>query len=199
QVNLLSRNARLQILNGHVRMHRGFMRLEVDEEEEDDQANTEDSRPSITAVPEDDVDDELESMLTCDGDKFGYQISSPSSSSSTLSLVNSSSNSSLSSSPTTSNNLSSSPYHASSIFDDEHHIEPSSPQTRPADISSSSPSLSTTSLSSATSSPSTHSHSSSRDPMEIEMRLGTGGSVPLVEYYRTLAFDYVATVEPVGR
>lgn len=31
------------------------------------------------------------------------------------------------------------------------------------------------------------------------MRLGTGGSVPLMEYYRTIEFTYFSTVEPVGR
>lgn len=39
----------------------------------------------------------------------------------------------------------------------------------------------------------------SRDQMEVEMRLGTGGSVSLMEYYRTIEFTYFSTVEPVGR
>ncbi|KAF9974061.1 hypothetical protein BGZ73_002650 [Actinomortierella ambigua] len=229
QVNLLSRNARLQIINGYVHMHRGFMRLEVDEDEEV-HANEEDAachKPSITAIPEEDDDDDVESMVTCDGDTFAHHVSSsPSSSSPSSSSASSSSSfmdgshhSSLSASPIRSNSPSSStssPYHPSAAFRHGDATGSSSTSTSTSSASSSSsipnntaslslsvpsPSLST-SLSTAASSLSSAtapSFSSSRDQMDIEMRLGTGGSVPLVEYYRSLEFDYFSAVEPVGR
>lgn len=39
----------------------------------------------------------------------------------------------------------------------------------------------------------------SGDQLDVEMRLGTGGSVPLTGHYRTVEFTYFSTMEPVGR
>ncbi|KAF8924540.1 hypothetical protein BGZ52_008073 [Haplosporangium bisporale] len=149
QVNLLSRNARLQLTNAHVNMYRGFMRLEVNEDEDND--NSMFGKPSITAIMDDDDDDDLGPVMGVDGDKMalsssnigtGYRMSSGRSAMATM-------NSGLSS-----NSLSSNASSFSSV---------------------------------------------SRDQMEVEMRLGTGGSVPLMEYYRAIEFTYFSTVEPVGR
>ncbi|KAF9394426.1 hypothetical protein CPC16_011310 [Podila verticillata] len=149
QVNLLSRNARLQLTNAHVNMYRGFMRLEVNEDEDND--NSMFGKPSITAIMDDDDDDDLGPVMGVDGDKMalsssnigtGYRMSSGRSALATM-------NSGLSS-----NSLSSNASSFSSV---------------------------------------------SRDQMEVEMRLGTGGSVPLMEYYRAIEFTYFSTVEPVGR
>ncbi|KAF9215481.1 hypothetical protein BGZ59_001230 [Podila verticillata] len=149
QVNLLSRNARLQLTNAHVNMYRGFMRLEVNEDEDND--NSMFGKPSITAIMDDNDDDDLGPVMGVDGDKMalsssnigtGYRMSSGRSAMATM-------NSGLSS-----NSLSSNASSFSSV---------------------------------------------SRDQMEVEMRLGTGGSVPLMEYYRAIEFTYFSTVEPVGR
>ncbi|KAK3825317.1 MAG: hypothetical protein J3Q66DRAFT_103524 [Benniella sp.] len=57
QVNLLANNARLRVLNGHVNMYRGFMRLEVNEEDEDDENHPrnhvlpQEGSPSLSSEP----------------------------------------------------------------------------------------------------------------------------------------------------
>ncbi|KAG0215126.1 hypothetical protein BGX28_000831 [Mortierella sp. GBA30] len=116
QVNVLARNARLKVLNAHVNMYRGFMRLEVDEETQ----SSDRDRPSITPILDDEDEDE-----------------------------------------------------------DEHYVK----QEEDDETEDS-----TTTL-----------LSSSRDNLEVEMRLGTGGSVSLMEYYRIVEHTYFSTVEPVGR
>lgn len=127
------------------------MRLEVNEDEDNDSSMY--GKPSITAIMDDDDDDELGPVIGVDGDKMamtsstsnistGYRMSSGRSAMATMN------------SGSSSNSLSSNASSFSSV---------------------------------------------SRDQMEVEMRLGTGGSVPLMEYYRTIEFTYFSTVEPVGR
>ncbi|KAF9337846.1 hypothetical protein BG006_002211 [Podila minutissima] len=155
QVNLLSRNARLILTNAHVNMYRGFMRLEVNEDE--DNENSVYGKPSITAIMDDDDDDDnLGPVMGVDGDKLAMTSSS-----------------------TSASNIGTS-YRMSSGW--------SAMATMASGSSSNSLSSNASSVSSV-----------SRDQMEVEMRLGTGGSVPLMEYYRTIEFTYFSTVEPVGR
>ncbi|KAF9429665.1 hypothetical protein BGZ76_001144, partial [Entomortierella beljakovae] len=143
QVNLLALNARLVVLNGNVNMHRGFMRLEVNEDDENDGAGS-----SITAILDD------EEGMERDGEKLAassYVAGNYSHGSTTTAAAAASSSAS-----TTATIASGSSSH---------------------------------SLVSATQYP-------NRDQLEIEMRLGTGGSVPLMEYYRTIELTYFSTVEP---
>jgi len=179
QVNLLARNARLQLLNAKVNMYCGFMRLQVDE---DDETIDPSEKPSITAIQEDGDEDGMGNPLDQDGDKAdmgpdgqsyprrgGFVLQQ-----SVFDSAGTSGEAGSMFSAATSSHMSS----ASSISS-----------------GSSSTSLSSHSLSSSTSS----SPSSSRDQLDVEMRLGTGGSVPLMEYYRTIELTYFSTVEPVGR
>ncbi|KAF9992042.1 hypothetical protein BGZ79_003600 [Entomortierella chlamydospora] len=161
QVNLLARNARLRVLNAHVNMYRGFMRLEVNEDDEGGADGR--GKPSITAISDDEDRDEDESVVA--------------------------------SSSTTGNNS-----HAAPVSPGANMFGASGAATMPAAVSSS---MSTATIASGSSSHSPMSSPSpslpSRDQLEVEMRLGTGGSVPLMEYYRTIEFTYFSTVEPVGR
>ncbi|KAF9932896.1 hypothetical protein FBU30_007055 [Linnemannia zychae] len=191
QVNLLARNSRLQVLNANVNMYRGFMRLEVNEDEEGISYGDYE-RPSITAIVDDDYEDDQDNLLSRDGDKI-YTTTTTSS----LSLAN---------------------YPRGLVAQAAHAAASSSSSaTRPAGIVSYtasealtttiavSSSMSTATIASGSSSNSLSSTASSLsllsggDQMEVEMRLGTGGSVPLMEYYRTIEFTYFSTVEPVGR
>ncbi|KAK3832427.1 MAG: hypothetical protein J3R72DRAFT_236646 [Linnemannia gamsii] len=201
QVNLLARNARLQVLNANVNMYRGFMRLEVNEDEEANSnsngSGDEYLRPSITAIMEEDDEDGQDSLMSPDGDKIVATT--------TLATVNyprslvtqathatavAAAASSLSSTAVRAAGLPS--YNASGATTTVAAVA-SSMSTATIASGSSSNSLASTASSSTSSS------LSSRDQMEVEMRLGTGGSVPLMEYYRTIEFTYFSTVEPVGR
>ncbi|GJJ70759.1 hypothetical protein EMPS_03109 [Entomortierella parvispora] len=177
QVNLLARNARLQLLNAKVNMYCGFMRLQVDEEDESINPS---EKPSITAIQDGD-EDGMSSSLDQDGDQSGMAPDGPNYPRRGEFVLGQS----VFDSAVTSGE-------ARSAFSST-----TSPHMSSASISSgsSSTSLSSQSLSSSTSS----SPSSSRDQLDVEMRLGTGGSVPLMEYYRTIEFTYFSTVEPVGR
>ncbi|KAG0038837.1 hypothetical protein BGZ82_010725 [Podila clonocystis] len=153
QVNLLSRNAKLLLTNAHVNMYRGFMRLEVNEDEDND--NSVFGKPSITAIMDDDDDDDnLGPVMSVDGDKMAMTSSSISNIGTSYRMTSGRSAMATMNSGSSSNSLSSNASSFSSV---------------------------------------------SRDQMEVEMRLGTGGSVPLMEYYRTIEFTYFSTVEPVGR
>ncbi|KAG0334995.1 hypothetical protein BG000_007864 [Podila horticola] len=152
QVNLLSRNARLLLTNAHVNMYRGFMRIEVNEDEDND--NSVFGKPSITAIMDDDDDDDLGPVMGVDGDKMAMASSSTSNIGASYRMSSGRSAMATMNSGSSSNSLSSNASSFSSV---------------------------------------------SRDQMEVEMRLGTGGSVPLMEYYRTIEFTYFSTVEPVGR
>ncbi|KAF9173882.1 hypothetical protein BGX21_011435 [Mortierella sp. AD011] len=161
QVNLLARNARLRVLNAHVNMYRGFMRLEVNEDDEGDADGR--GKPSITAISDDEDRDEDESVVT-----------------------------------------------SSSATGDNSHIAPVAPGANMfgASGAAATPAAASSPMSTVTIASGSSSHSQvsspslplpSRDQLEVEMRLGTGGSVPLMEYYRTNEFTYFSTVEPVGR
>ncbi|KAI7825272.1 hypothetical protein BC939DRAFT_126463 [Gamsiella multidivaricata] len=198
QVNLLAYNARLQVLNAHVNMYRGFMRLEVDEDEESDEGSAPEARdrPFITMIPcEDDDDpdhdlsrngDEVITTMAVDADIGGsysnrlMELEEPALSSSTVAAGPRA---------TVGPGATAAPALASA---------PESVAAAVAAVASGS--SSSFLAASATPSPSPLSPSSlSRDPLRIEMRLGTGGSVPLMEYYRMVEFEYFSTVEPVGR
>ncbi|KAF9124340.1 hypothetical protein BGW39_008279, partial [Mortierella sp. 14UC] len=163
QVNLLARNARLQVLNANVNMYRGFMRLEVNEDEEANNCNSGDERfrPAIT---DEDDEDEQDSLMSRDGDKMVPTTT-------TLTTAN----------------------YPRSLAAQAAHAAAAASSMSTATMASGSSSNSLASTASASSS------FSSRDQMEVEMRLGTGGSVPLMEYYRIIEFTYFSTVEPVGR
>ncbi|KAF8947984.1 hypothetical protein BGZ46_005457 [Entomortierella lignicola] len=185
QVNLLARNARLRVMNAHVKMYRGFMRLEVNEDEEGDGAGSDgQGRPSIIAIMDDEEDR--------DGEKLTYSPSSPSSPSS------------LSSPPTTATeNHSHMPSSSSGVNilggnGATTTLAATASSISTSTIASGTPSHSLASAVTSSSSPSSLSFPS-RDQLEVEMRLGSGGSVPLMEYYRTIEFTYFSTVEPVGR
>ncbi|KAF9912956.1 hypothetical protein EC991_007570 [Linnemannia zychae] len=202
QVNLLARNARLQVLNANVNMYRGFMRLEVNEDEEANNSNSGDEhlRPSITAIMDEDDEDEQDSLLSRDGDKM-VATTSLTTANYPRSLVAQAAHAAA----------------AAAAAVAAAAAPSSSSAARPAGLSSynaggvmttvaaAASSMSTATIASGSSSnslastASSSSSFSSRDQMEIEMRLGTGGSVPLMEYYRTIEFTYFSTVEPVGR
>ncbi|KAF9428333.1 hypothetical protein BGZ94_002768 [Podila epigama] len=179
QVNLLSRNARLQLNNAHVNMYRGFMRLEVNEEE-DDGDNSVYGKPSITAILDDD-DDEFSqgSQFGADGDKISVAMTTTSTSFGGVGGLG----------------VSSFSRGVSSLASAGAGAGRGGVTTTVAAASSMNSGSSSNSLASTASSYS----SLSRDQMEVEMRLSTGGSVPLMEYYRTIEFTYFSTVEPVGR
>ncbi|KAG0048841.1 hypothetical protein BGZ83_006261 [Gryganskiella cystojenkinii] len=169
QVNFLARNARLQLLNAKVNMHRGFMRLQVDE---DDETVEHGARPSISAIMDEDGEDVDISSNQNDEDiatTAGSTVSS-------LPFVLEQSALSSIGSPILSRSMT--PNSSSESF--------SSGSSSPSSLSSPS--------SSGWSSP-----SSNRNQLDVKMRLGTGGSVPLMEYYRAIEFTYFSTVEPVGR
>ncbi|KAF8939695.1 hypothetical protein EDD21DRAFT_349250 [Dissophora ornata] len=173
QVNFLANNARLQVLNGHVNMYRGFMRLEVNEEEGGDGSDTQGrGKPSITAILDED-EDGLDSQLSRDGDKMFVTTT-----------------------PSTTGNI---PIGGLPTQGESSHAGGAT--TTLAAASSSIPTATISSELSSNSLASGASTSSilSRDQLDMEMRLGTGGSVPLMEYYRTIEFTYFSTVEPVGR
>ncbi|KAF9279880.1 hypothetical protein BGZ68_007636 [Mortierella alpina] len=193
QVNLLARNARLQLLNAHVNMYRGFMRLEVNEEEEENLDTNDGSRErsSITAILDNEDEDEGGPVDQRGQDERGAtattvtRATNPSGRNSSFSTAAASTSVpavatvSLETSPAV-------PISASATL--------TPPPTGASGLSSSS----STAMSSIALSTSTL-PSSSRDQMEVEMRLGTGGSVSLMEYYRTMEYTYFSTVEPVGR
>ncbi|KAI8358058.1 hypothetical protein B0O80DRAFT_443899 [Mortierella sp. GBAus27b] len=168
QVNLLANNARLRVLNGHVNMYRGFMRLEVNEEEDDDSEGRE--KPSITAILDEDEDGNKGTVTQPPGEPSLSPSSSPFGITTEGSQVVSGSDTT-SSVETASSNVSTTAI-----------VTESSNSTPPAASVSLSSSLPL-----------------NREPLEVEMKLGTGGSVPLMEYYRTIEFTYFSTVEPVGR
>ncbi|KAF9347654.1 hypothetical protein BGX26_000882 [Mortierella sp. AD094] len=161
QVNLLARNARLRVLNAHVNMYRGFMRLEVNEDDEGDADGR--GKPSITAILDDEDRDGDKSVATSSLTPGNYSHTAPASSGANM-------------------------FGASGAT---------------TTLAAASSSMSTATIASGSSSHSLASSLSSsppsRDQLEVEMRLGTGGSVPLMEYYRTIEFTYFSTVEPVGR
>ncbi|KAG0376478.1 hypothetical protein BGX24_007665 [Mortierella sp. AD032] len=203
QVNLLARNARLQVLNANVNMYRGFMRLEVNEDEEANSnsngSGDEYLRPSITAIMEEDDEDGQDSLMSPDGDKIvatttlataNYPRSLVTQAAHATAVAAASSSSSSSSTAVRAAGLPS--YNASGATTT---VAAAASSMSTATIASGSSSNSLAS----TASSSTSSSLSSRDQMEVEMRLGTGGSVPLMEYYRTIEFTYFSTVEPVGR
>ncbi|KAK3827228.1 MAG: hypothetical protein JOS17DRAFT_229329 [Linnemannia elongata] len=207
QVNLLARNARLQVLNANVNMYRGFMRLEVNEDEESCNSNGngnddgEYERPSITAIMDEDDEDGQDSALSRDGDKMvttptlttvNYPRSLMAQAAHTAATQTEQAAASAASSSSTARPAGLPSYNSSGALTTVAAVS-SSMSTATIASGSSSNSLAST-ASSSSSSP-----FSSRDQLEVEMRLGTGGSVPLVEYYRTIEFTYFSTVEPVGR
>ncbi|KAG0329426.1 hypothetical protein BG004_002338 [Podila humilis] len=188
QVNLLSRNARLQLTNANVNMYRGFMRLEVDEDDEEgisggnnnnsSSNNTEHGKPSITAIMDDDEDEDYHgALLSADGEE---KLSAAVMTTSTLSSSN-----------TAGGMASTTASHPRGMTTGRNGGGGTGGLSTMASGSSSSSSLASNGSSSFS--------SVSRDQMEVEMRLSTGGSMPLMEYYRTIEFTYFSTVEPVGR
>ncbi|KAF9297936.1 hypothetical protein BKA57DRAFT_530305 [Linnemannia elongata] len=207
QVNLLARNARLQVLNANVNMYRGFMRLEVNEDEESNNSNSngngdvEHERPSITAILDDDDEDGLDSVMNRDGDKM-VATTSLTTANYPRSLVAQAVHAAAAQTAQAATSAASSSSMTRSAGLPSYNS--SGPMTTVAAVSSSMSTATIASGSSSNTLPSTASSSSSssfssRDQMEVEMRLGTGGSVPLMEYYRTIEFTYFSTVEPVGR
>ncbi|KAG9072803.1 hypothetical protein KI688_000581 [Linnemannia hyalina] len=204
QVNLLARNARLQILNANVNMYRGFMRLEVNEDEDSNNSNSngngdgEHERPSITTIMDEDDEDGQDSVLSRDGDKMASTTTLTTSTypqslithAAATQAAQTAASAALSSSLTRPVGL---PSYNSSGAMTTVAAASSSMSTATIVSGSSSNSLASTASSSSSSS------FASRDQMEVEMRLGTGGSVPLMEYYRSIEFTYFSTVEPVGR
>ncbi|KAF9572438.1 hypothetical protein EC968_009916 [Mortierella alpina] len=192
QVNLLARNARLQLLNAHVNMYRGFMRLEVMEEDEENHDTSDGSqeKASITAILDDEDADGPIDQNDQDGDPTtATTLATPQNrSESSSSFSTEARSSSIPAVATVSSETS--PAVAASASS----AVTSPPTASPGLLASSS----TTAVSSIALSASTL-PSSSRDQMEVEMRLGTGGSVSLMEYYRTMEYTYFSTVEPVGR
>ncbi|KAG0303172.1 hypothetical protein BGZ98_006930 [Dissophora globulifera] len=193
QVNLLARNnARLEILNARVNMYRGFMRLEVNEDEDSGEDSDVDGRgrPSITAIMDEDEDD-LDSQLSRDGNKVVVMAidtsDMPATATANSILRDVQEEFSSASTSTTSAGVSTGQSSGATTT-----MAATSSSTLTATIASGSPSSNSLSSSSSSS-------TLSRDQLEMEMRLGTGGSVPLVEYYRTIEFAYFSTVEPVGR
>ncbi|KAF9947910.1 hypothetical protein BGZ72_010161 [Mortierella alpina] len=195
QVNLLARNARLQLLNAHVNMYRGFMRLEVNEEEEEEDQGANDGgreRASITAILDDEeVNGPVDERDQIEGRAAAAAVeSTPNHSGTNSALSTAAASSSIPTVATVSAETSPAVTRPA----------PSVLMPPPTDASGASPSSSSssTAMSSIALSASTL-PSSSRDQMEVEMRLGTGGSVSLMEYYRTMEYTYFSTVEPVGR
>ncbi|KAG0280415.1 hypothetical protein BGZ95_010230 [Linnemannia exigua] len=200
QVNLLARNARLQVLNANVNMYRGFMRLEVNEDEEassnSNGSGDEYLQPSITAIMEGDDEDEQDSLMSRDGDKM-IANATLTTTNNPRSLVTQAAHAAAAVAATSLSSTAARPeglpsYNASGATTTM-AAAASSISTATIASGSSSSSLASTASSSTSSS------LSSRDQIEVEMRLGTGGSVPLMEYYRTIEFTYFSTVEPVGR
>ncbi|KAG0049700.1 hypothetical protein BGZ83_005471 [Gryganskiella cystojenkinii] len=201
QVNLLARNARLQLLNAKVNMYRGFMRLQVDEE---DETCIQGVKPSITAISDDEADDE---------DGVSRTLNQDDSDSTTATTIIRGMN--MTGGDDASIEVPRFPRRGAFVLEQSALFasagpggiisgsvalsSPSSPiaaSISPGTFSNSLASRSSTSLSSSSTA---SSPSSSRDQLDVEMRLGTGGSVPLVEYYRTIEFTYFSAVEPVGR
>ncbi|KAF9177152.1 hypothetical protein BGZ51_009070, partial [Haplosporangium sp. Z 767] len=187
QVNLLARNARLQLLNAHVNMYRGFMCLEVNEDDEgrDEFEYEGQCRPSITTIVGEEDDSIGQRHELCRSDNKSEETTT-------------------STSTTTAEN------HSRTVASSLTTVSPASQQplnnasTSLATIAAASSSVSTSTAASRPLSTSQSSTSSlpstlSRDQLEVEMRLGSGGSVPLMEYYRMAEFTYFSTVEPVGR
>ncbi|KAG0250780.1 hypothetical protein BG011_008115 [Mortierella polycephala] len=183
QVNLLARNARLQLLNAHVNMYRGFMRLEVNEDEEgrDGFEYEGQCRPSITTV----VDEED------DSNGLGHE----SSKSDNKSEETTTSTSTPTTTMTTEN-------HSRAIASSSTTASPETAASQQP-LSNASTSLATIAVATVSSASQSFTSSppstSSRDQLEVEMRLGSGGSVSLMEYYRMAEFTYFPTMEPVGR
>ncbi|KAF9366145.1 hypothetical protein BGX34_005908 [Mortierella sp. NVP85] len=166
QVNLLVNNARLRVLNGHVNMYRGFMRLEVNEENGDDGMNDR-NRPSITSILEEEEDG---FGLNQDDDKG---VVTPMSS--------------------TENH----PRNHALLQEGSPSL--SSVAGGPSSVDTATSYVPTAIAAGSSIAPVTSTLALNRDQLEVEMRLGAGGSVPLTEYYRTVEFTYFSTVEPVGR
>ncbi|KAI1316254.1 hypothetical protein EDD11_010301 [Mortierella claussenii] len=211
QVNLLANNARLQVLNARVNMYRGFMRLEVDEDEDADDKQVDDAddhhsnsnnssndnaadtegnrgRPSITTLADDDeeflsiLDDNNPMVTTNSRTNIGGVMD-----------VDAIPRSFLTQQQQQQSTLGSSDGANDRAIVTTMATAPALMSTaRITSGSSLNPLVSNSSLLSLSS-------AQSRDQLEVEMRLGTGGSVPLVEYYRTIEFTYFSTVEPVGR
>ncbi|KAF9154643.1 hypothetical protein BG015_000328 [Linnemannia schmuckeri] len=204
QVNLLARNASLRILNANVNMYRGFMRLEVNEDDEGSNSSSsngewEHERPSITAIMDEDDEDNQNSTLSRDGDKM-VAATTLTSANHPRSIVAQAAHAAAAQTGQAAAAVSSSSaarpaglslYNTGGVMTPVVAVSSSMPTGTTASGSSFNSLASTTSSSSSS--------SSSRDQMEVEMRLGTGGSVPLMEYYRTIEFTYFSTVEPVGR
>jgi hypothetical protein len=148
-------------------MYRGFMRLEVNEEDGDDGVDDR-NRPSITAVLEE--EDGFDHGLNQDDDKGVVT-------------------------PTTSTEN----HPRNHALPQEGSPSLSSGASGPSSIDTTT-SYAPTAIEAGSSVASmTSTLPLNRDQLEVEMRLGTGGSVPLTEYYRTIEFTYFSTVEPVGR
>jgi hypothetical protein len=183
-------------------MYRGFMRLEVNEEDEnsniDHNGDGEHERPSITAIMEDDDEDGQDSLLSRDGDKI-VATTRLTTANYPRSLAAQAAHAAAAQAIAVSSSSAARPAGMST------YSAGGGAMTTVAAVSSSMPTAtissgsSSNSLASTASSSSSTSSFSSRDQMEVEMRLGTGGSVSLMEYYRTIEFTYFSTVEPVGR
>jgi hypothetical protein len=164
-------------------MHRGFMRLQVDEDGDsclggikpsmtammDYEDDVEMERGMGTSLYQDGADDNTTIIASGAGDSDGFVLEQ-----SAFTLAG----------PTEEWTVVSTASISSSSFSET------------TSIASGSFSSSSSSRSSVSSSPSS---SSSRDQLDVEMRLGTGGSVPLMEYYRAIELACFSTVEPVGR
>ncbi|KAF9913440.1 hypothetical protein BX616_010036, partial [Lobosporangium transversale] len=200
QVNLLARNAKLRVLNARVNMYRGFMRLEVDEDDEmkDGPDIIEDTRPSSITVIGDEEEEEEDGVRVAStrGVSSGHPSEDTTTTTAAATIVQGAI-----------------PRHEEIISRSERSsgaVEQSSPGTEADETTAMTQSAAATSMTLPTmatsGSPSNSLVSSSapaaslgRDQLEVEMRLGTGGSVPLMEYYRTIEFMYFSTVEPIGR
>ncbi|KAF8947146.1 hypothetical protein BGZ47_010164 [Haplosporangium gracile] len=205
QVNLLARNARLQVLNANVNMYRGFMRLEVNEDDEGSNNSISNGewkheRSSITAIMDEDDEDGQNSLLSRDGNKMvatttltsaNYPRSMVGQAVHTAAAQAAQAAAAVSSYSAAIRPVGLPSYNAGGVMTTVAAVSPSMSTATIA------PGSSFNSLASTVSSSS--SLFSSRDQMEVEMRLGAGGSVPLMEYYRTIEFTYFSTVEPVGR
>lgn len=155
-------------------MHRGFMRLEVNEEEGDDGADDR-NKASITTILEEE-EDGFDHGLNQDDDKGAATPTASTESHPRNHAPPQEGSPSLPSGAIGSSSIDTAPSYVPTTIAAGSSL---------ASMASTSPSSSTLPL--------------NRDQLEVEMRLGTGGSVPLTEYYRTIEFTYFSTVEPVGR
>ncbi|KAF9976638.1 hypothetical protein BGZ65_007761 [Modicella reniformis] len=148
QIHLL---AKLKVVNGHVNMYRGFMRLEVNEEDDGDGSESCD-KPSITAILDNDEDGLMQGLNQDDDERAATSAAGN---------------------------------HPSGYT-----------QTQRGSLSSSSSS----SLPSGATSEPFGSNEASAHLSTANVVSGTGGSVSLMEYYRTIVpFTYFSTVETVKR